>query len=467
MPLPKHYAIIDVETTGGDPRRDRITEVAIYRFDGEQVVDTFVSLVNPEMPIPNRITQVTGIDNDMVRDAPKFYEIAREVVEITSDAIFVGHNVRFDYGFIQKEFRSLGYTFSRKLLCTLKLARKRMPGHRSYSLKNICKRLNIQNEAAHRAWGDARATLTLLQRLLKKEDESLDDLKLEIATTKLPPNLSLSVVESLPDETGVYYFHDKQGRVLYAGKSTSVRKRIFSHFQAFNKTKRGMRLFEQLHDISFQLTGSELIALLLENEEIKRLLPPFNRAQRRQKFQYAILSDTTPEGYLHLWVAKMKDDPREVAYFSTRMQADAALKRKAEVYQLCPKLCELEQGPGRCFHHQLHLCRGACIQEEPAHSYNERAQQAIVALNYGRDNDRSYFIVDKGRTEDEQAVVCVEQGVYRGYAYLEAEFLQASPLDIRQAIPFKPEGPDVQRIIQGHLKKYRKQLTLIPYQTED
>ncbi|MCB0851936.1 MAG: 3'-5' exonuclease, partial [Bacteroidetes bacterium] len=108
------FTIIDVETTGGDPRKDRITEIAIYRYDGNEVIESFVSLVNPEMPIPDFITRITGIDNDMVREAPRFYEIARKVVEITEDSIFVAHNARFDYSFMQKEFRRLGYRFSRK-----------------------------------------------------------------------------------------------------------------------------------------------------------------------------------------------------------------------------------------------------------------------------------------------------------------------------------------------------------------
>ena len=155
----KAYTVIDIETTGGDPRKDRITEIAVFRYEDGEVVDQFTSLVNPCMPIPAMITRITGIDNEMVATAPRFFEIARRLVEITTDAVFVAHNVRFDYSFIQREFRNLGYTFTRKQLCTIRLSKKIMPGLKSYSLGKICKHLDIPNNARHRAEGDAMATL--------------------------------------------------------------------------------------------------------------------------------------------------------------------------------------------------------------------------------------------------------------------------------------------------------------------
>lgn len=465
MSATPHYCIIDVETTGGDPRRDRITEVAIYRYDGEEVVDSFVSLINPEIPIPEMITHITGIDNDMVKNAPKFYEVARDIVEITEGGIFVAHNAKFDYGFIQKEFRSLGYKFTRKLLCTLKLSRKRMPGHRSYSLKNLCKRLEIENTAAHRAWGDAQATLKLLQRLLNNQAEELDNLKLEISSAKLPPHLSLKVVEELPNTVGVYYFINKKGNIIYTGKSTHIRKRIFSHFHSSQRTKRGMRMFEEIEDIAYEETGSELIALLLENEEIKRLQPKFNRAQRRTTFRYAIYSAENEDGYQTLWVEKLKRNEKAVAYFSTQLQALGSLKRRSRDYELCPKLCGLEAGSGRCFHHQLHICKGACVGEESPESYNERVEKVAIALNHGQTDTGNYLIIDKGRNKEERSVVCVEKGVYCGYAYLGTDILNGDVDNIRASIPYKPESPDVQRIIQAYLRKNEVALKFIAFQS--
>jgi len=275
MPSTKEFAIIDLETTGGDPYSDRITEIAVARYNGSEIVDSFTSLVNPRMPIPDFITRITGIDNDMVKDAPQFYEIAKRVVEITQDAVFVAHNVRFDYSFIQKEFRQLGYTYIRPQLCTIKLSRRVLPGLKSYSLSNLCRSLDIINEAPHRAWGDVDATIKLFDHLLSADEEGkVKELVAgETAHIRIPPQMKKEVLDLLPEETGVYYLMDRNGRIIYVGKSTNIRKRVMSHFSAAHKSKRSMRMFERVADVQFELTGSELIALLLENEEIKRILP--------------------------------------------------------------------------------------------------------------------------------------------------------------------------------------------------
>jgi DNA polymerase-3 subunit epsilon len=168
------YAIIDIETSGGSWQRDRITEIAIYIHDGNQITNEFTSLVNPETSIPYYITKLTGITNEMVADAPKFYEIARDVVLLTEGCTFVAHNAPFDYRFIQAEFKRLGYDYHRNVLCTVKLSRKAFPGHKSYSLGNICSNLGIEIESRHRAAGDALATVKLFERILNETNLLID-----------------------------------------------------------------------------------------------------------------------------------------------------------------------------------------------------------------------------------------------------------------------------------------------------
>ncbi|MDW3650481.1 MAG: exonuclease domain-containing protein [Bacteroidia bacterium] len=461
--MPNLYSIIDIETTGGNPKVDRITEIAIFLHDGEKVIDSFISLVNPMMPIPDFISRMTGIDNEMVSEAPKFYEIARQVVEMTEGSIFVAHNVRFDYSFIQKEFRQLGYTYSRKQLCTVKLARKLMPGDTSYSLKNLCKRLGITNEASHRAWGDARATTTLFEILLQKEKESFTEelISQELSISKLPPNISKSVVDGLPEETGVYYFLGKNAEILYVGKSNNIRKRIYSHFQGAHKAIRSMQMLDQIHDISYELTGSELIALLLENEEIKRIQPHFNRAQRRKQYKFGVYTRANKKGYLEFYVDPYDEEKYPIAGFSGRAHALSSLKRRGKKYELCPKLYGLEKGPGRCFHHQLHICRGACCGEEHAESYNERVRLAIQEINYGKNNLGDFLIVGEGRNYDERSIVMVQKGLYKGYAYVDASYMQQGLDTLIDSITYKDETPDVQRIIQGYIKKHPKEVVRI------
>jgi len=166
------YAILDIETTGGSPKKERITEIAVYIHDGKKVVDEFTSLINPEKNIPPFITGLTGISNEMVADAPRFYEIARKIVEITEDKTLVGHNVSFDYRFIRQEFANLGYEYRRNSICTVQLSRKLLPGHKSYSLGKLCSNLDIHIKDRHRASGDAYATVKLFELLLEKDRES-------------------------------------------------------------------------------------------------------------------------------------------------------------------------------------------------------------------------------------------------------------------------------------------------------
>ena len=132
-----NYAIVDIETTGGSPKSSKITEIAIYKHDGKEVIDEFVTLINPEMPIPPFIVNLTGINDEMVKDSPKFYEIAKDIVEFTKDCVFVAHNVGFDYGIIRHEFRSLGFDYRRPHLCTVRASRYVIPGHDSYSLGKL------------------------------------------------------------------------------------------------------------------------------------------------------------------------------------------------------------------------------------------------------------------------------------------------------------------------------------------
>ncbi len=177
------FTIIDIETTGNSSKNGKITEIAIYQHNGQKITDFFSTLINPEMDIPYFITKLTGIDNDMVKNAPKFYEVARRIIELTAGRTFIAHNVHFDYGFLKEEFKRLGYDFNRKTLCTVQLSRKLLPGHRSYSLGKLCGDLGIEINGRHRAAGDAFATVELFEILLEKnkllnESKVLNNLKL-------------------------------------------------------------------------------------------------------------------------------------------------------------------------------------------------------------------------------------------------------------------------------------------------
>ncbi|MFK7934884.1 MAG: exonuclease domain-containing protein [Saprospiraceae bacterium] len=452
----KLYAIIDVETTGGRAARDRITEIAVVVHDGTKVVDTFESLVNPETRIPYGITQLTGISQEMVDDAPKFYEIARKIVELTEGAVFVAHNVRFDYSFIREEFKRLGFTFTRKQLCTVRLSRKAFPGLPSYSLGKLIKHFGINVNDRHRAMADTMATVELFEKILNKEDGGAtaeEMINLGIKEALLPKNVSLEIMHALPEECGVYYMHDEEGRCVYVGKSINIKKRVAQHFS--KKTEKASKFQRFVHDITYEITGSELAALLLESHEIKTLRPYINRAQRRRYFPYVIHTFTNEEGYVCFDVDKPTAAKRKklnvVAEYTKVTGAKGRLKYALENYELCGKFCNLDTGTTACFNFHLKQCRGGCVGQEAAEEYNERAAEVIERFATVFDED--FCIIDVGRNEQEQSIVLVEDGEYKGYGYVDKDGFYGSAEEIRDAVKMYAGNPETSRIIRHFLSK--------------
>jgi len=452
----KLYAVVDLETTGGRASRDKVIEIAIVLHDGEQIIDTFQSLIDPECYVPYGITQLTGISQEMVQGAPKFYEIARKVVEMTEGAIFVAHNVRFDYSFLREEFRRLGFTYTRKNLCTVRLSRKAFPGLPSYSLGNLIRFMNWQAENRHRALDDALATAELLRRILSQKEnkeEANAMVNLGVKEALLPKNFSIEKIHALPEACGVYYFHNQQGDVIYVGKSINIKKRIAEHFA--DKTGKAQKLQQHAYDLSFELTGSELIALLLESHEIKRLRPPINRAQRVRRFPYAIHTSEDEQGYLRFELSKVTAKERKklniISEYPKITHARGHLNRIREEYELCSKLCGLDKSSSACFHYHIKQCLGACIQNEAPEAYNERALQAKEALTTVFEED--FFILDTGRDQDELGVILVEEGNYQGYGYINQEDSDLSVDMLRDAIRPYPGNPETTRLIQRFLSK--------------
>ena len=247
------FAIVDIETTGGNAIRDKITEIAIYLHDGNKIVDEFSSLINPECTIPPFISRLTGISDEMVENAPRFFEVAKQIVRITDGAVFVAHNVLFDYGFIRQSFKSLGFNYSRDYLCTVRLSRKVLPGFKSYSLGNLCNNLNINIENRHRANGDALATVKLFELIISKNESENgfeDFIKNDFLNLRFPPGFDRTILDKLPENHGVYYLHDESGKIIYIGKSNSIKQRILSHFRN-KQSRKALELRNSISDISF------------------------------------------------------------------------------------------------------------------------------------------------------------------------------------------------------------------------
>ncbi len=450
------YAVVDIETTGGSPKTEKITEIAIYIFDGKRIVDEFVTLVNPEKSIPYYITALTGISNEMVADAPRFFEIAKKIVELTEDKVLVAHNASFDYKFIKSEFKSLGYDFTRENVCTLRLSRKMFPGHSSYSLGRLCADLGIEISDRHRAAGDARATVRLLEILLDRGrvtgKKNLVEQSISSNLRNLHPDLSRSSLEELPEEPGVYYFLNDQRQVIYIGKSINIRKRILSHLSN-NGSRRSIELKENIASIDFELTGSELIALLVESSEIKKHAPRFNRAQKRKIMQYGLYARKDDKGYYRLDIDKTGNriNQSPETCFRNKTEARVIVSKMIERHWLCQKLCGMYDTDGACFHYEIRQCNGACIGKESPDQYNKRVMKALSAFYYQQKN---ILIIDKGRDRDERSVVQIENGKYIGFGFLSTTGTYLQLEDIRDCIRLYEDNRDVQQIIRTYLNTH-------------
>ena len=446
------YAVVDIETTGNGYKGQKITEISIFIFDGVNVIDEFTTLVNPEAPIPTFITNLTGINQAMVRNQPKFYEIAKKVEEITKDAIFVAHNVNFDYNIIQAEFKSLGFNFKRKKLCTVRLSRKIIPGLKSYSLGNICADEGIPISARHRARGDVEATVELFRRLIERDDNftinSFLNPKSRQAT--LPPLLDKSVVDNLPEKHGVYYFKNIKKEVIYVGKANNIKQRVISHF--YDKKKKEISMCLETADISFTETGSEILALLHESSEIKHRYPKFNRAQRRAGEAVGLFWYEDQKGIIHLAYNRLKLATKAIAKYYTVAECRNHLEHLCSEFELCPKYCHLQTNVSSCFHYQLKECKGICCEKESIEDYNIRVKKAIKSVGMGAKN---LVIREKGRTQNEIGFVLILNGIYLGFGYIDKD--QAAQLEHPEEYQFfvqpQKDNRDVQRIISSYLKK--------------
>ncbi|HSV88075.1 MAG TPA: exonuclease domain-containing protein, partial [Bacteroidales bacterium] len=444
-----------VETTGGNPFRDKITEIAVLVHDGNQIVEEFVSLINPERKIPGFISRMTGITDEMVMRAPKFYEIARELVEITRDKIFVAHNASFDYHFVRNEFKALGYDYSRQQLCTYKLSRRLLPGKASYGLGKLCRELNIENHSRHRAAGDAMATARLFDILLEKHPQGFLNGSV-IAISKLVNELP-DFIQTLPEKTGVYYLYNLTNELIYIGKSKNIRKRVAGHFVS-QSSRKAVEMANQIKGVNYEITGSEVAALLLESEEIKKHQPIYNRKQRRHFFNYGLYSFTDENGYLNLRIDKTSNEGYPVATFSNKELGKEFLTNLIVSHNLCQNLCGLFGTSGACFYYSVKQCRGACIGLEQADEYNERVTNAIekAAMPYP-----NLLVIDKGRTDDEKFLVLVLSGKIHAMGYALPDQIQAmTPGHIENMLQPASDNRDARLIVNSFVRNKRVERTV-------
>ncbi len=456
------YAVVDLETTGGSAGNDRITEIAIIVHDGEKILREFSTLINPERRIPAYITDITGISDDMVSDAPRFYEVAKEVVEMTEGCVFVAHNVNFDYSFLREEFKRLAYDFQREKVCTVRTSRKLIPGLPSYSLGKLCNNLGIEIHARHRAKGDADATVELLERLISINPGLGRDWKGgKDPLAGLPSGIARKRLEVLPEDPGLYYFHGKEGEVLYIGAAKDLRKAALKDLKqiALEKHKSGIEA-GLLSDVTFEETGTELLATLRMISEYEKLEIPLP-LKTRAAGKFSVFAYPDQRGYLRLFVDKRQKGRQGYGQFATEGDAKGALESRMLKSGLCRQLGGFEQGSGACEWHTGGNggCQGACIGLEEAASYNARLEVAMKGLGYPHP---AFFLVSQGRKHEEITLIAIEHGNLLGFAYLDATESWEDPEFIKSLLDPLPNSEVAQRVLKQHLVKAFRQ-KMIPY----
>ncbi len=443
------YAILDIETTGGQFNEEGITEIAIYKFDGHETVDQFISLVNPEIPIQPFVVKLTGITNAMLQSAPKFYEVAKRIIEITNDCVVVAHNSSFDYRILRTEFRRLGYDFQAQTLCTVELAQQLLPEQPSYSLGKLVRALGIPMADRHRANGDAIATVKLFQLLLTKDLEKTivkSLIKTEIEKG-IEPKL-LDILARLPSKTGIYYVHNEAGVIIYIGKSKNMKKHLNQHFTGDARTSK--KIQAEIFTVSYEETGNELIAELKEIEEIKINRPVYNKIPRRKRNpQFGLYAANNSDGYLALKVEKIDTAKEASAVFLSEQEATNAASRITADYKLCRKINGLEDATTSCVNYP-EKCDGACICKENQDDYNNRV---VKFLERSKIADKNVILIDRGRTIHERSAILLEKGHYKGYAFYDLNYQITNADVLKNILVEMPNSRDATSLIMSHLVK--------------
>jgi DNA polymerase-3 subunit epsilon len=443
----QEYAIVDIETTGGNARGSRITEIAIIIHNGKEIVERWETLVNPQQEIPTAIFALTGITNEMVRTAPTFEFISDKVFELLKDRVFVAHNVNFDYSFVRNELELSGNKWTARKLCTVRAARKLKPGLQSYSLGRLCNSLNIPLENAHRAGGDANATSILFRKLLEWDENKVIEtmIKKTASDQRLPPNLPPTDFEALPEKIGVYYFYDQFKKVIYVGKAVNIKKRVASHFSGHNINSQRQNFLRDIHGISFEICATELMALLLECNEIKKLWPVYNRALKRFEFNYGLYEYEARNGYRYLAVGKLKKGQICIESFNSLNIAINMLMQLRDQFGIDNRFCNFGMPAlPQTINKDVEI-----LPEIDLH--NEKIEKA---LHYLVSNRESFAIIDKGRTNDEKSIIYVENGHFYGMGYLSLEFTVNEIYELKEHVDRYSSNQYIMQLIYNYSKRY-------------
>lgn len=445
------FAIVDIETTGGYASGSGITEIAIIIHDGEEVIDRFETLLNPGQSIPLYIRELTGIDYHMIAESPRFCDVAETIYKMLAGRVFVAHNVNFDYSFVKHHLSLEGYELNVPRVCTVRLCKKIRPGLRSYSLGRLCEVLDIHIENRHRAGGDADATAILFERLLRWDTEGVlqSMLRKNSKEHTLPPHLPREEFEALPSGAGVYYFRDKAGKVIYVGKALNVKKRVASHFSGHNPNQQRQQFMSDICSVDCEPCGNELMALLLESIEIKKLWPKYNRALKRFEPKFGLYRYEDQNNRLRLAIGKHHPSQLAVHTFYSQSDASDMLHRIVRNFGLCPEVCKIGPCEGNC--HQADGAEPCCLARTAPEEHNKLIESALEQLD---SQLPSFAIIDRGRHNEEHSCVWIEKGDFYGMGYFSKNSDLQWPDDIKSSLTRYDSSYYLLQLVFDYAAKY-------------
>lgn len=421
------FAIVDIETTGSFAAENGITEIAIVLHNGKEIEGKYETLINPKVPIPKYITSLTGITEELVKNKPEFQAVAENIFNLLKDRIFIAHNVNFDYSFIKHQLKVCGFNLNTKKLCTIRLSRKAFPNLPRYGLENLCRSLQIENKAPHRAYGDALATTELLNLIIKNTGFSLieETLRKENREQTIPANLSEKIIKDLPYEPGVYYFHDEKGKIIYIGKAKNIKFRVVSHFTGTNTGKKRQELIKKIHSITYKICVSEFAAIILESIEIKKHWPLYNKSQKSNERLFGIYLFEDVNGFKRLAIdRKMKTNPPLVS-FSLYADAHRTLLQWIKEFSLHPALCFINSNRNNL----------PAVQE-----HNDKINKLLLSIS---ESKKSFII-----TEGNNFVYLVENGIFYGMSSINKKKFKKNISYLKSIIEPSPTNEFIKSSIQ-------------------
>lgn len=433
------FAIVDIETTGSYAQGNGITEIAIFISDGQEIQKRFSTLLNPQQSIPFAIQQLTGIDDNMVADAPTFAEKAAEIRELLAEHIFVAHNVSFDLGFVQAAFKEVGIDYKPRRLCTVRYSRRVMPGLRSYSLANLCKHFGYKNEQAHRAWSDTEVTTQILHDLLKSDTQGQwqNMIKVNKGELNLPANLPAKEFHDLPLAAGVYYFYNEKGEILYIGKASRLKSRVASHFSADKTTAKTAGFKREIAHIDYTLCGNILVAGLLEDHEIRRYWPPYNRAQKHPKLNFGVFAYRNQNNDWCLGINRIGGQKAFLIKFPQLEKARTWLAEEVEKRDLNPALCGFPRPEAGDF------------------TEHNRAVEALIQ-EFKMDQGSRVWL-GNGRNEEEHSFVYFDNEGFQGIGFVEKQIQITGAHDLSPYVQWLNRSGSTEGILRDGQKRVKLQ----------